>query len=198
MTTPKKIIKRPYDDILVASEKINLALLDSHVHYLSGDIDELNVGEVIKWIIYENLVQEDGKILTLMINSYGGELSHAFALIDIMKNSQYPIRTIGIGAVMSAAFLIFASGKKGERFIAKNASIMCHQYSTNAEGKHHDMQAYEKEMKLTDERMLIILKESTKLSMKTIRTKLLPESDVWMDAQELIALGIADSYLKFK
>jgi ATP-dependent Clp protease protease subunit len=198
MATTKKTLQKPYDDILVATEKINLALLDSHLHYLSGDIEEYNVNETIKWIIYENLIPEDGKILTIMINSYGGELSQAFALIDIMKNSKYPIRTIGIGAVMSAAFLIFASGKKGERFISRNASIMCHQYSTNAEGKHHDMKAYEKEMKLTDERMLAVLKQSTNLSLKTIRAKLLPESDVWMDAQELIDLGIADSYLHFK
>ena len=198
MATTKKTLQKPYDDILVATEKINLALLDSHLHYLSGDIDEYNVNETIKWIIYENLIPEDGKILTIMINSYGGELSQAFALIDMMKNSKYPIRTIGIGAVMSAAFLIFASGKKGERFISRNASIMCHQYSTNAEGKHHDMKAYEKEMKLTDERMLSILKQSTNLSLKTIRAKLLPESDVWMDAQELIDLGIADSFLHFK
>jgi ATP-dependent Clp protease protease subunit len=198
MATTKKTLQKPYDDILVATEKINLALLDSHLHYLSGDIDEYNVNETIKWIIYENLIPEDGKILTIMINSYGGELSQAFALIDIMKNSKYPIRTIGIGAVMSAAFLIFASGKKGERFISRNASIMCHQYSTNAEGKHHDMKAYEKEMKLTDERMLAVLKQSTNLSLKTIRAKLLPESDVWMNAQELIDLGIADSYLHFK
>jgi ATP-dependent Clp protease protease subunit len=198
MATTKKTLQKPYDDILVATEKINLALLDSHLHYLSGDIDEYNVNETIKWIIYENLIPEDGKILTILINSYGGELSQAFALIDMMKNSKYPIRTIGIGAVMSAAFLIFASGKKGERFISRNASIMCHQYSTNAEGKHHDMKAYEKEMKLTDERMLAVLKQSTNLSLKTIRAKLLPESDVWMDAQELIDLGIADSFLHFK
>ena len=34
------------------------------------------------------------------------------------------IATIGIGAVMSAGLLIFASGKQGERYIGKNTGIM--------------------------------------------------------------------------
>ena len=119
-------------------------------------------------------------------------MADAFALIDIMKQSNYPIRTIGIGSIVSAAFLIFSCGTKGERIIAKNTSIMCHQYSGGVYGKHHDIQANMKEMELTNKRMEDILVEVTGLDAKTIRTKLLPPSDVWMTPEELIKYGVAD------
>ena len=40
-----------------------------------------------------------------------------------MKSSYHHISTIGIGAVMSAGFLILASGKQGERYVGKNTGI---------------------------------------------------------------------------
>ena len=189
--------KKELDEILSAAETINLGLLSASFHYLGSEIDESSISEVIRWIVYENLKPEPQKTLTLMINSTGGDLSQAFALIDVMKNSKHPIRTIGVGSVISAAFLIFASGTRGERFIARNTSIMCHQYSCSAEGKHHDLKAYNKEMESTNKRMAIILKEATDLDLKTIRAKLLPPTDVWMTPNDLIEFGIADNYLNY-
>ena len=189
--------KKELDEILSAAETINIGLLSASFHYLGSEIDESSISEVIRWIVYENLKPEPQKTLTLMINSTGGDLSQAFALIDVMKNSKHPIRTIGVGSVISAAFLIFASGTRGERFIARNTSIMCHQYSCSAEGKHHDLKAYNKEMESTNKRMAIILKEATDLDLKTIRAKLLPPTDVWMTPNDLIEFGIADNYLNY-
>jgi ATP-dependent protease ClpP protease subunit len=68
-----------------------------------------------------------------------------FALIDVMKTSYHNISTVGIGAVMSAGFMIFASGTKGYRWIGKNAGIMNHQHSDNMDAKMHDMKAQMKE-----------------------------------------------------
>ena len=189
--------KKELDEVMTAAETINLGLLSASFHYLGSDIDEESVAEVIRWIVYENLKPEPAKTLTLMINSFGGELSQAFALIDVMKNSRHAIRTIGVGSVISAAFLIFASGTKGERFISRNTSIMCHQYSCATEGKHHDLKAYGKEMELMNKKMADILKEATDLDLKTIRSKLLPPTDVWMTPEDLIAFGIADNYLNY-
>ena len=101
------------------------------------------------------------KTLTLYINSTGGSLNDSFALIDMMRNSKCPIRTVGIGSICSAAFMIFSSGSKGQRYIAKNTSIMCHQYSDDIEGKHHDIKSRFKEIELTNTRMINILKDNT-------------------------------------
>ena len=78
-----------------AEEKIELSFLDNHTHFLTGDIEEGNIKKAIQWIAYENMGKYDPeKTLTLYINSYGGDLYQAFALIDMMKRSQYPVSTI--------------------------------------------------------------------------------------------------------
>lgn len=183
-----------YNDFIPAEERIDSRLLSNYIHFLNGDIDENNTLAAIKWIIYENLLV-DKDPLTLYINSDGGSLQDAFALIDVMKLSVRPIRTIGIGSVCSAAFLIFAAGTKGERIISSNASIMCHQYSNASYGKYHDIKAANKENELLNERMISLLKYCTNLDTRTIKSKLLPPSDVWFSAQEILELGIADKIL---
>jgi hypothetical protein len=49
--------------------------------------------------------------------------------------------------------MIFSSGYKGKRYIAKNTSIMCHQYTGGIEGKHHDIKSHFKELELTNTRV---------------------------------------------
>jgi ATP-dependent Clp protease, protease subunit len=193
MTGKRKEIK--LDDIPVPLQEIfDSALLKNHAFYLFGDIDEDNIAEAIKWIVYENSII-DGPQLTLYINSQGGDLYQALGLIDMMRLSKKPIQTIGLGAVMSAAFLIFASGTKDYRFITKNCGIMCHQYSDTYEGKHHDLKSFTKEAELTNMRMLNILQEATGMTAREVKSKLLSPSDVWMSAEELVKLGVADFIL---
>ena len=119
-------------------------------------------------------------------------LHGAFGLIDIMRNSKQPIRTIGVGSICSAAFLIFAAGTKGERYVAKNTSIMCHQYASEMNGKFHDMKAFVRESDLANLRMSRHLQECTGMDARNVKTKLLPPSDVWFSAEEILELGVAD------
>jgi len=107
-----------------AEDRIDIELLGNSIHFLVGEINEDTIKSAIKWIVYENLESKE-KTLTLYVNSTGGDLYQAFALIDVMRSSNHTIRTVGIGAVMSAAFLIFASGDQGERYAARNTSFMC-------------------------------------------------------------------------
>lgn len=179
---------------LNVQERIEQKFLDSNVNFLFGEVDEESVGKVIQWILYENLDVSKQKVLTLYINSEGGSLYDAFALIDVMRISAHPIRTVGFGSIMSAAFLIFASGSKGERYIAPNTGILCHQFSSDIEGKYHDMKALSKENDLCNERMLNILREASSMEPRLVKSRLLPASDVWLTAEELLEMGIADNF----
>jgi ATP-dependent protease ClpP protease subunit len=94
---------------------------------------------------------------------------------------------------MSAAFLIFAVGDKGERYAAANASFMCHQFSENMDAKYHDLKATMKENEACNLKMINILKDATGLPNAKIKLKLLPASDVYLTAQEVVELGVADN-----
>ena len=132
------------------------------------------------------------KTLTLYINSYGGDLYQAFALIDMMRLSKHPIRTIGLGTICSAALLIFSSGTKGERLISKNTELMMHQYSNEVSGKHHELMSHIKGGDLTNNRMIKLFQDTSNLDAKAIKSKLLAPTDAWLTAEELKQYGIAD------
>lgn len=178
-----------------ANDRIGIKLLENSIHFLDGEITEDNINEAIRWIVYENVNSITPKVLTLYINSLGGSLYDAFALIDVMNKSKHSIRTIGVGSVMSAAFLIFISGTRGERYIGKNAGIMCHQYSDAPEGKHHDLKAQMKEGENCHQRMIDILRTTTDLPVTKIKGKLLHATDVYLTADEALALNVADHIL---
>lgn len=177
-----------------AEQRIDLRLLENSIHYIYGEINEDSIGEAVKWILYENLEPKE-KILTLYINSTGGDLYQAFALIDIMRSSQHTIRTVAVGSCMSAAFLIFASGDDGNRFASKNTSFMCHQFTENMDDKYHNLKATMKENDICNQKMIDILKEATGMAPSKIKAKLLPASDVYLTAQETVDLGVADSII---
>lgn len=190
---PKEINQKP--EGLGADDIIGLRLLDNHTFLINGDINSELIENAIRWLVYEN-IDDTEKTLTFYINSMGGNLNDAFGLIDIMKNSKHEIRTIGIGNVMSSAFMIFASGTPGLRYIGRNTSILSHQYSDElAESKHHDIKSYVREAEYTNDRMVRLLKECSGLDTTTVKKKLLPPTDVWLRAEELIELGIADHIL---
>lgn len=177
-----------------AEDRIDNLLLDSHMFFLHGDIEEENIDRCIKWIEYENIDKKD-KLLTLYVNTTGGDLYQALALIDIMRSSRHPIRTIGLGSIMSGGFLIFVCGAKGERYIAPNAGIMCHQLSDDITDKYHDIKSAVKEVENCNARMIKILRDATGLTALKIQSKLLPASDVYLTARELIQLKAADYIL---
>lgn len=180
----------------IAEDRIDLKLLENNTHFINGEINEDSIGDAVKWLIYENLDTSKEKVLTLYINSTGGDLYQAFGLIDIMKASPHVVRCIGIGAVMSAAFLIFASGDKGHRYAAKNTSFMCHQFTESMDSKYHDLKATMRENDICNDRMVAVLKEATGLAPSVIKKKLLPASDVYLTAEEVVDLGIADNILE--
>lgn len=176
-------------------EKIDSGLLQNSTNFLVGEIDYESTKKIIKWIVYENTLAIKTP-LTLYINSHGGSLLDAFALIEIMRKSKRKIRTVGIGSVMSAGFLIFVCGSKDERYITKTSSNLCHQLSTEIEGKHHDINSYYKETEKHHQKMLEILSESCNLEKNDIKKLLLPPTDVWLTANEMIQFKLADKYLE--
>ena len=180
-----------------SSDAVDRSLLDNDIHYLNGEITSENVGETIKWILSANLQKKPKRTLELYVNTVGGDLYEMFALIDIMKNSYHNISTVGIGAVMSAGFLIFTSGTKGYRWIGRNTGCMNHQHSDSLDAKMHDMRAQMKENQNCELRCLNILREATGMSMQEVRTKFIKNpSDQYYTAKQMVDLGLADEILQ--
>ena len=171
-----------------------MMMWDAGIMYFSDGFDSQTTKPVIQAIIEKNLMPntQRPKELTLVINSPGGQVHSAFALIDTMKGSAIPVKTVGIGMIASCGLLTFMSGTKGRRVITPNTSILSHQYSWGSGGKEHELFARVREFELSTARMLEHYKKCTGLSEKKVRDILLPPEDRWLSAKEAVKYGIAD------
>lgn len=166
-------------------------LQDQGIYVFMGDVDAESIQPIVEWILAENhVVKKKKKELLLMVCSSGGELESAFALIDVIRSSVIPVKTVGLGQIGSAGLMIFLAGKP--RILTPNTSILSHQYSWGSEGKHHELWAVTKEFNLVHERMLAHYRIATGLNDSVIKEKLLPPQDVYLSAEEAVQLRICD------
>ena len=169
-------------------------LYEHGVFYFANDFSMETTAPVINWILQHNMQPKKSRLnyLTLMINSYGGELASAFALIDVMRGSSIPVRTVGVGIISSCGVLTFMAGEKGHRAITPNTMILSHQYSGGHGGKHHELVASAKRFDIQNEMFVDHYKKFSGMSEKKINKYLLPAEDVWLTADEAVKYGVAD------
>jgi len=176
--------------------KLNLQLKEETSRHsfllLMEEISLQSVKTAVEWIFEANFTEERPEMLNMIVTSPGGDLNAAFALIDVMRGSAIPIRTIGLGQIASAGLMIFIAGDAGMRILTPNTSILSHQYSWGAIGKEHELFATVREFDLTTKKMIQHYKKCTGLSEAKIREVLLPPQDVWLSPQEAKKLGLCD------
>lgn len=90
----------------------------SEISQLIKNIISINIEDIGKPI-------DERKPILVLIDSPGGDLELAFSLADVIQTSVTPVYTIALSSVMSAAFIIFLSGKK--RFVFEHSQLLCHQ-----------------------------------------------------------------------
>lgn len=184
-------------------EKLNLVLggkknISDNFLIAFGDVNNDLASTIAEWIIGNNYSEESPEMLTMFLNSAGGDLNAAWSIIDIIRGSSVPVRIIGLGQLASAGLLIFMSGEKGMRILTENTSLMSHQYFWGAIGKHHELMAVQKEFNLTQDRLVKHIKKCTGLSEKQVEEKLMPPHDVYMSADEAKKLGLCDHIKNLK
>ena len=91
-------------------EKLNLQLKEDsasrHSFFLMmEEITLTTCKNAIEWVFEANFSEERPDMLNLIICSPGGDLNAAFAMVDTMRGSAIPIRTIGLGQIASAGLI---------------------------------------------------------------------------------------------
>lgn len=109
----------------------------NRVILLSGEIDQ-EMFEIVEAGLTE-MESQSRSTVTIKINSPGGEVYQALAIVGRLKKSKCKIITEGYGHIMSAATLVLACGD--ERKISKYAFFMHHETSYGIEGKHSELKA---------------------------------------------------------
>jgi ATP-dependent Clp protease protease subunit len=160
-----------------------LSLQNSAVHYEPVDVEdeESDVKEVIMPI-------------EMVISTPGGNADDMFAIYDTMRmiRKDVPIRTRGIGKVMSAGVVLLAAGTKGERSIGKNCRVMLHSVIGGHVGPMHQLDNEMQEIRNIQDQYISVLAEETKMTKRYLQSLLKKKVNIYLSATEAVELGIAD------
>jgi len=129
----------------------------------------------------------------MYIQSPGGMVTAGMAIIDTMNLVKAPVYTYCVGMCASMGAMIFCQGDKGHRYILKNAEYMIHQPLGGTRGQCTDIQITAKNIQKTKERLYKMLSEASGQPYEKIENDC--ERDYWMNAEETVAYGLADSVL---
>lgn len=187
---------------------INMALEKPEMRATAiyGDINEERCAEAIYSMLALDLTgvyiqkTEDGEEemianpMEFYISTYGGQATEMFAVYDTMRDirERIPIHTKGIGKVMSAGVLLLAAGTKGERRIGKHCRVMIHGVVAGQHGHIADIENEFSETKNTQTMYIKALADETDMTQKYIKKLMERKTNVYLDAEEAVSLGIAD------
>jgi len=124
----------------------------------------------------------------LHINSYGGSLYNAYAVVDTIKNLRVPVYSVIDGCAASAGTIISVVCAK--RFIGENAYMLIHQLSSRMWGKMNEIDDEYKHLTELMNQLTQLYGKYAKIPKKEL-TELL-KHDLWLAPQTCIKYGLVD------
>lgn len=170
-----------------------IELRDHGVIFLSGEITE-ETAEVVCTKILEINLQKKCTEIKLIINSEGGDLDSAFAIINVMKFSSLPIQTYALGLIASASLIVFMAGDN--RVLTPTTSILSHRFWNSSEGSHGELVAARRGEDIMHDKIINHYIKYTKLqTAKSVERHLLKKVDTWLTPAEALDYKLADDLI---
>ena len=146
------------------------------------ELEESILVDAIRW-------EAPGTPIHLHINSYGGEVFAALAVIDHIRACRVPVYTYVDGAAASAATMLSICGHK--RFIYPNGCMLIHQLSSGFWGKFEEWKDENKNMEMLMDKLYSLYRKFAKIPDKELQAIL--KHDLWIEADKRVEWGLADA-----
>ena len=170
-------------------------LLNDRIILLSEPVSSESASLIVAQMLFLESADCD-KDIQFYINSPGGSVTAAFAILDTMNYIKCGVSTICLGMAASAASLLFAAGTKGKRFALENSEILIHQpaISGGLQGQASDIKIHSDWMEKTKRRLNQIYSDFTGQPVERIEKDM--DRDHYLSAEEAKAYGLVDEILK--
>ena len=170
-------------------------LLKERIIFLGGPIEDYTANLIIAQLLF--LESEDPKKdINLYVNSPGGSVTAALAILDTINYIKPDVSTVCVGIAASAAAVILSAGKKGKRFALPNAEVMIHQPWGGAQGQATDIEITAKQILKTRDKLNRILSKNTGKPLAQVEKDV--DRDYFMSSEEAKKYGIIDEIHKTK
>lgn len=164
-------------------------LLKERIIFLTGGVNDQVASLICAQLLFLES-ENPTKDIAFYINSPGGVVTSAFAMMDTMNYIKCNVATLCIGQAASAGSLLLTCGEKGKRYCLPNSRVMVHQPSGGAQGMASDIEIQAREILKLREKLNNIYVEQTGQKLAAIEKAM--DRDTFMSAEEAKAFGLVD------
>lgn len=169
-------------------------LLEDRIIFLGTPIDDTVANLVIAQLLYLESI-DTKKDITMYINSPGGSVSSAMAILDTMNFVKPDVSTVCIGTAASAAAVLLSAGVKGKRFTLPNSRVLIHQPLVEGMGgQATDIEIHTRELLRIKRELAGILAANTGQTLQKINADV--ERDYILSAEEAKKYGLVDEIIR--
>jgi ATP-dependent Clp protease protease subunit len=130
------MIRYTVDPRMKPRTSLELLAKEPVVIYLAGINDTLSQQVIQKT---NDIVASQQDIVPVVIDSYGGSVYSAFAILEALRSVKKPVLTYVASKAMSAGGFLSVTGTKGLRYAAPTATFLVHQVASWSIGKLEDL-----------------------------------------------------------
>lgn len=158
---------------------------------ITGEIEQQSSFDLLDAAMNE-MEAESRKAITVKINSPGGSVYEALAMIDRMQESPCIVTTKCYGHAMSAAGLLLTAGNK--RYMGSRGWFMHHEISMIAGGTLSKLEEEVAQAKREMQQWAITMAEFTKRDAE-FWLAAAKNKDFYLSAEQCLELGVVDGLL---
>lgn len=135
--------------------------------------------------------------VTLLINSPGGEVPHALAIVQAMKACSVEVNTVAMGRVFSGGVIVLVAGHMRRAF--PRTLFMTHEFQNTKEAGagYRSLKRSRKADDWTYETLVNHFTNYTKLPMSEVKKKLL-STEYYFDENQALKMGVIDNVITDK
>ena len=168
-------------------------LLQGRIVVLGSEIDDNIANQVIAQLLYLE-GQDDGKDISLYINSPGGVITSGMAIYDTMQFIRCDVSTICMGLAASMGQFLLCAGAPGKRYALPHARIMMHQPHGGVRGQAADIAIQAEQMAYVRKVMAERIAHHTGQPLDQINRD--SDRDRWFTAEEAKEYGQIDHVIE--
>lgn len=172
---------------------VHTKLLEDNIILIS-EFEQDSADIVCGQLLYLTNISPD-KDITLHINSYGGDTTALYSMLDVCNYIPNTINTVAMGIAASCgACLLILAGDYGHRYAQMNSSILIHQPMTSCQGPAADIEITCNEINRIKHNMFQSIADRSGNKYEDIEK--LAVRDAWLTPEQCLEKHFIDNIIK--
>lgn len=184
---------------IIEERQLNVAQMDvfsrlmmDRIIFLGTQIDDYTANVIQAQLLYLDSADQ-GKDISIYINSPGGSVYAGYGIYDTMQFISSDVTTICTGVAASMAAVLLVSGTPKKRFALTHSRVMIHQPLGGVQGQASDIEITAREIAKVKQELNTIISNHTGRSIEDVARD--SDRDFWMSSAEAKEYGMIDDIL---